>query len=71
MIGMEPPEKFSTSIPMMSRISPSENTFLLPNFLTSMAMKNIDSAEENLRCANLGFKEGVMEVTDVMAAQTA
>ena len=37
----------------------------------SIAMKNIDSAEENLRCANLGFKEGVMEVTDVMAAQTA
>ena len=37
----------------------------------SMTMKNIDSAEENLRCANLGFKEGVMEVTDVMAAQTA
>jgi outer membrane protein TolC len=36
-----------------------------------MAMKNIASAEENLRCANLGFKEGVMEVTDVMAAQTA
>lgn len=37
----------------------------------NMAMKNIASAEENLRCANLGFKEGVMEVTDVMAAQTA
>ena len=37
----------------------------------SMAMKNSASAEENLRCANLGFKEGVMEVTDVMAAQTA
>lgn len=37
----------------------------------NMAMKNIKSAEENLRCANLGFKEGVMEVTDVMAAQTA
>ena len=36
-----------------------------------MAQKNIKSAEENLRCANLGFKEGVMEVTDVMAAQTA
>ncbi len=36
-----------------------------------MAQKNIASAEENLRCANLGFKEGVMEVTDVMAAQTA
>ena len=37
----------------------------------NMAMKNIKSAEENLRCANLGFKEGVMEITDVMAAQTA
>ncbi len=37
----------------------------------NMAQKNITSAEENLRCANLGFKEGVMEVTDVMAAQTA
>ena len=37
----------------------------------NMAMKNIKSAEENLRCANLGFKEGVMEVTDVMTAQTA
>ena len=29
------------------------------------------SAEENLRCANLGFKEGVMQIADVMAAQTA
>jgi len=36
-----------------------------------MAAKNTESADENLRCANLGFKEGVMEVTDVMAAQTA
>lgn len=36
-----------------------------------MATHNMISAEENLRCANLGFKEGVMEVTDVMAAQTA
>ena len=33
--------------------------------------QNIRSAEENLRCANLGFQEGVMESTDVMAAQTA
>jgi len=37
----------------------------------SMAKKNTEHAEENLRCANLGFKEGVMDVTDVMAAQTA
>src|SRR3712207_5021653 len=36
-----------------------------------MANKNIKSAEENLRCANLGFREGVMQTTDVMAAQTA
>lgn len=36
-----------------------------------MATKNTESADENLRCANLGFKEGVMEITDVMAAQTA
>lgn len=37
----------------------------------AMALKNISSAEENLRSANLGFKEGVMESTEVMAAQTA
>ena len=36
-----------------------------------MALKNMASAEENLRCANVGFREGVMESTDVMAAQTA
>lgn len=35
------------------------------------AKKNMESAEENLRCANIGFKEGVMTVTDVMNAQTA
>ena len=33
--------------------------------------KNIEKAEENLRCANLGFSEGVITSTDVMAAQTA
>ena len=37
----------------------------------AMTQKNILSAEENLRCANVGFREGVMESTDVMAAQTA
>lgn len=35
------------------------------------ARKNIERAEENLRCANIGFREGVMQATDVMAAQTA
>lgn len=37
----------------------------------TMAQKNTERADENLRCADLGFKEGVMDVTDVMAAQTA
>ena len=37
----------------------------------AMARKYTEQADENLRCANLGFKEGVMDVTDVMAAQTA
>ena len=37
----------------------------------AMANENIKSAEENLRCANLGFSEDVIESTDVMAAQTA
>ncbi len=37
----------------------------------AMTQKNIRSAEENLRCANLGFSEGVIETTDVIAAQTA
>ncbi len=37
----------------------------------AMAQQNMSSAEENLRCANVGFREGVMDSTDVMAAQTA
>ncbi len=36
-----------------------------------MSLKNLANAEENLRCANVGFREGVMETTEVMAAQTA
>ena len=36
-----------------------------------MALSNTKKAEENLRCANVGFREGVMESTDVMEAQTA
>lgn len=37
----------------------------------TMTCSNLDKAEENLRTANLGFREGVMTTTDVMAAQTA
>ena len=36
-----------------------------------MSLKNVEKAEENLRCANLGFTEGVMSATEVMEAQTA
>ncbi len=37
----------------------------------AMAAKNVEKAEENLRCANLGFHEGVLTATEVMEAQTA
>lgn len=37
----------------------------------AVTIKNFETAEENLRCANLGFAEGVMTTTDVMMAQTA
>ena len=36
-----------------------------------MSVKNLEQAEENLRCANLGFREGMMQITEVIAAQTA
>ena len=35
------------------------------------ALANIERADENLRTANLGFKEGVISSTTVMEAQTA
>ena len=37
----------------------------------TMAMKNIQRADENLRMANLGFREGVITPSTVMEAQTA
>ena len=36
-----------------------------------LSTKHVSSAEENLRCASLGFREGVMNLSEVMAAQTA
>jgi outer membrane protein TolC len=33
--------------------------------------KNIEQAQENLKCANDGFEEGVITSTDLLAAQTA
>ncbi|MCF0196919.1 MAG: TolC family protein, partial [Bacteroidaceae bacterium] len=37
----------------------------------NVTIKNFDTAEENLKHANLGFSEGVMTTTDLMMAQTA
>ena len=36
-----------------------------------LSSKHVASAEESLRCATLGFREGVMSLSEVMAAQTA
>ena len=37
----------------------------------NMTDTNLAKADENLRCANLGFRDGVMTVDNVMEAQTA
>ena len=37
----------------------------------AMALASVKRADENLRTANLGFKEGVITPTTVMEAQTA
>jgi outer membrane protein TolC len=37
----------------------------------TMANQNTAKADENLRCATLGFKEGVLPTTNVLEAQTA
>ncbi len=36
-----------------------------------LSTKHVSSAEENLRCASIGFREGVMNLSEVMTAQTA
>ena len=36
-----------------------------------MTEKNMEKADENLRYANLGFKEGVIPTSNVLEAQTA
>lgn len=37
----------------------------------ALSRKNLDKAEENLRVANVGFREGVITATDVLGAHTA
>ena len=51
----------------------SQNKFKVNEAEKRLALANTSckQAEENLRCANLGFKEEVMQSTTVMEAQTA
>lgn len=50
-----------------------QNSFKITEAQHKMALaeKSVKSAEENLRCANVGFAEGVMQSTEVLLAQTA
>ncbi|MCH3982948.1 MAG: TolC family protein [Prevotella sp.] len=56
---------------MQLQVSQSNFRIKEANKKLVMATRNQQSAEENLRCAQVGFREGVMQTTDVMAAQTA
>jgi outer membrane protein TolC len=51
----------------------SQNAFRVDEAYKRLAMARSDirHADENLRTANLGFKEGVISTTAVMEAQTA
>lgn len=55
------------------RLQVSQSEFQMTEACKKLAManKNIAHAEENLRCANVGFKEGVLSTTNVLEAQTA
>ena len=57
----------------MIELQVSQSTFRVDeaNKKLAMAQSNIKRAEENLRTANLGFREGVITPTAVMEAQTA
>ena len=57
----------------MIELQVNQKAFLVneSNKKLAMAQSNIEHAEENLRTANLGFKEGVISSTTVIEAQTA
>jgi outer membrane protein TolC len=57
----------------MIELQVNQNTFRVDeaNRKLTMANANIARADENLRTATLGFKEGVITPTTVMEAQTA
>ena len=57
----------------MIELQVNQNTFRITeaNKKLAMAKTNIQRADENLRTANLGFREGAITPTTVMEAQTA
>lgn len=57
----------------MIELQVNQKAFLVneSNKKLAMAQSNIEHAEENLRTANLGFREGVISSTTVIEAQTA
>ena len=57
----------------MIELQVNQNTFRVDeaNKKLAMAQTNIQRADENLRTANIGFREGVITPTTVMEAQTA
>ncbi len=73
--------KGATSIAVLEReearemieLQVNQNTFRVTeaNKKLTMAKSNIAHADENLRTANIGFKEGVITPSTVMEAQTA
>jgi outer membrane protein TolC len=57
----------------MIELEVNQKAFLVneANKKLAMAQSNIEHAEENLRTANIGFKEGVISSTTVIEAHTA
>ena len=53
------------------QVSQSRFKMCEANRRLGMATSKVDKANENLRCANLGFREGVIPSTGVVEAQTA
>ena len=48
------------------QVSQSQFKVKEANRRLAMATKNVENADENLRCATLGFKEGVIQTTDII-----
>ena len=57
----------------LANLQVNQNAFRMSeaNKKLALAHTSTERAEENLRCADLGFKEGVIQLATVMEAQTA